>query len=449
MNNNKGPLVGLLLVFIIVIVGIIVYLIVSRVFTGTTNTTSGVAEINYLGLWDDAEIYKPLIAEYEAAHKNVKINYTKVNFNNLQQLSYKGAYQTNVEERLTAGTVDIVRVHQSWVSRLQTQLEPAPADILTGAQAKSLYYPAITDAVVTSTDKVYGAPQIIDGLVLFYNKELLDKAKITDPRTATKDWDVTLATAKKLTTKNSNGTIKTAGINLGSVSNIRSSPEILLLMMTQSNIPVVSLTNQKLTASFASEQTVAAINRFYEFSRAGAWSSRMEDDLQAFSQNRLALMIAPSWRAIDLVAMNANLRFGTLPVPVLPGANPGVPQYLASFWIDVVSKKSKNPREAWAFLKWLGEPAQLRRIYKAQTEKRLIGNPYPIKEMAAEQKDAPFIGAVLEMAPNMKSWALYDNGIWEEVLRTDLLDFDDKGGVTTLDLTKVQTRINDLTFLKK
>jgi ABC-type glycerol-3-phosphate transport system substrate-binding protein len=448
MNNNKGPLIAILFVGIIAIVAFAVFL-ATKLLPGSGTTTTGVAEINYLGVWDESSIYEPLIKEYEGTHANVKIKYTKVSFNNLQQLTYKGAYQTAVEERLANGTVDIVRVHQSWIPRLQAQLEPAPSAVMTGEQAKQLYYPAITDAVVTTSGKVYGSPQIIDGLVLFYNKEILATAQITDPRTATKDWDIMLDTAKKVTVKNANGTIKTAGINLGSVSNVKNAPEILLLMMTQSNIPVVSVNNNQLSATFATDATAAAINRFYEFSRAGAWSSRMEDDLLAFSQGRLAFMIAPSWRAIDIVSMNANLRFDALPLPVLPGANPGVAQYLASFWIDTVSKKSKYTQQSWEFLKWLSEPAQMRRIYKAQTEKRLIGNPYPRIDMAGEQKDAPFIGAIIEMAPSMKSWALYDNGVWEEVLKNELLTFDDKGDVDTATLVKIQTKINDLTFLKK
>ena len=444
--EKKGPLVILLFIGIVAVIAVIALLVSRYLSNGSGGTT--VAQINYLGLWDTEEIYAPLIKEYETAHTNVKITYTKGNFINQDSLTYKGVYQTNAEERIANGTVDIVRVHQTWIPRLLTQLYPAPTDIMTGDQAKALYYPAVYEAITTSSNLVYGSPQIIDGLVLIYNKELFTQAGITDPRTATKDWDVTLVTAQKLAQKNTNGTIKVAGINMGSVSNVRSSPEILITMLTQSAVPLVHIdsTTGKVTAAFATAEGAAAVNRYYEFAKLGAWSSRMEDDLQAFSSGRLAMMIAPSWRIIDLVGMNASLRFDTLPLPVLPGANPDVPQYLASYWIDVVSKKSKYPKESWAFLNWLSEPAQMRRIYKAETEKRLIGNPYPRKDMASEQVNAPYIAAVLEMAPKMKSWPLYDYGIWEKSLRTGLLEFEDKGGVTPDGLKKIQDQINNLTL---
>lgn len=446
MNNKKGPLVALLFVGIVVII-IVIGFLVSKFFRGGTGTTTGEITLNYIGLWDVPEVYDPLIKEYQESHPNIKITYTKATFINQNNFTYKGVFQTSAEERIANGDVDIIRVHQTWIPKLLPQLYAAPADVMTGLQAKELYYPAVYEAIATSKNLVYGAPQIIDGLVLIYNKEIFDKAKL-DPRIATKDWDVTLQTAKALAKKNANGTIAVAGINMGSVSNVRSSPEILLTMLTQSDVPIVSVNpaNGKITASFATDAGAAAINRYYEFAKLGAWSSRMEDDVEAFANGRLAMLIAPSWRIIDLVGMNSSLRFDTLPLPVLPGANPDVPQYLSSFWIDVVSKKSKNPKEAWAFLKWLGEPEQMRRIYKVQTEKRLIGNPYPRKDMATEQASAPYIGAILEMAPRMKSWPLYDYGVWEETFRKGLLEYEDKGGINTTSLMLLQNQINDLTL---
>ncbi len=447
MNNKKGPVIVLLFIAVVAIV-VIIALLISQYFNKDKSSSTGNAEINYIGLWDQKEIYEPLIAEYEAAHPGVKVTYTKASFINQSSLTYKGVYQTDAEERIANGSVDIIRIHQSWIAKLLPQLYPAPTDVMTGAQAKELYYPGIYEAITTSNNLVYASPQIIDGLVLLYNKDLFDKAKITDPRTATQDWDVTLQTAKKLSQKNANGTIKVAGINMGSVSNVTSSPEILLTMLTQADVKVVSVnaTTGKISATFATPQGLAAVNRFYEFGRLGAWSSRMENDLQAFSSGRLAMMIAPSWRVIDIVGMNSSLRFEALPLPVLPGANADVPQFLGSFWIDVVSKKSKYPKESWAFLKWLSEPEQMRRIYKAQTEKRLIGNPYPRKDMADEQKDAPYIGAVITMAPRMKTWPLYDYGIWEETFRKGLLEFEDQGGVSDKGLASLESTINNLTL---
>ena len=261
MDNKKGPLVILLFLGIIIIVVVIVFF-ATKLFGSKSETTSGNADITYLGLWDDEDIYKPLIEEYQTAHPTIKITYTKANFVNQNNMTYKGVYQTNAEERIASGSADIIRVHQTWISKLLPQLYPAPADVLTAAQVKELYYPPIIQAITTSTGSVYGAPQIIDGLVLMYNVDAFSKAGISDPRAATKDWDVTLATAKKLTKKNLSGTLSMGGINMGSVANVRSSPEILLTMLTQAAIPIVTVntTTGKASATFATTEGAAAIN---------------------------------------------------------------------------------------------------------------------------------------------------------------------------------------------
>lgn len=448
MDNKKGPLV--ILLFLVIIVIVVVAIIFASKLFNKGGTTSGNVEISYIGLWDSADIYEPLIQEYQAAHPKIKITYTEADYFSNNNLTYKSTYQTSAEERLINGTSDIIRVHQTWIPKLQAYLSGAPTDIFSGAEAKEIYYTAISDAIVSANNIVYGAPQIIDGLVLIYNKELFARANITDPKNATKDWDVTLVTAKVLAKKNLNGTLSIGGINMGSVANVRSSPEILLTMLTQSAIPIVSVSNAstgKLTASFATDAGAAAINRYYEFAKLGTWSSTMtNDDVQAFQKGKLAMLIAPSWRVINIKAANSALDIDTLPLPILPGANPSVPQFLASYWIDVVSKKSKHPKESWEFLKWLGEPAQLRKLYAAQKAKRGMGNPYPRKDMASEQASEPYIGPVLEMAPRMKSWPLYDYGIWEETLRKGLLEFEDRGGITTSSLQEIQGEINNLTL---
>jgi len=446
--NKKGPVIAILFIAIIGIVGLAAFLATKYFGKGTNGTTGGVVEINYKGLWDNPEIYEPLIKEYEESHPNIKINYTRTSFINLDSFTYKGSHQADVEERLKEGTVDIIRIHQTWIPKYIRYIAPAPKDVITGAEAKKIYYPAIAEGIITK-DQVLASPQTIDGLVLFYNKELFAKSGIIDPVAATKDWDVTLVTAKKLTQIDANGTtLRISGINMGSVSNIQSSPEILLTMLTQAGIEIVTpgktLGTHK--ATFATSEGAAALSRYFEFSKEKVWSTRTKSDLELFASGKLAMYIAPSWRALDIVGMNSNLRFESLTLPVLPGANPNVPQYITSYWVDIVSRNSKHTKESWEFLNWLSQPEQLRKINQAQRDVRLIGNPYPRMDMAEDQKGAPYIGAIIDMAPNMKSWPLYDYGVWEETFRKELLEYEDQGGIAQTNLEKVEDEINKRTL---
>jgi len=439
---NKKVIIAVLIVLIVAFIGIGALLMLrgQSTTTGNTNTT-----LVYWGLWDDPSVYKDLFSEYEAANPKIKIDYIQKtlsrDLNN--NLSYKGIYQTTVDERLKSGGVDIIRVHNSWIPRILSYLSPAPKTLFSEQTAKENYYPAIYESIASSNGNVYSAPQSIDGLVLFYNKTLFAQANIATPP---QNWDEVLTIAKALTKKNGTN-ITQAGINLGASTNSLHAFEIALLMMTQSDVAVVSPESNKLKASFATNEAVAAINSYFAYSKTHeVWTNRLANDFTLFSEGKLAMMIAPSWRANELFIANSALDFDVAPVPVLPGANRDTPQYLASYWTDIVPKSSKNATEAWKLLAWLSEPEQLRKINAAQSKVRLFGGAYPLTSMKSELANTPFTKTILEMAPNMKAWPLYDYGSWELLFKNKLSEWEIKGSISLTELTSVQDELNSTVF---
>ncbi len=438
---NRRVLIIVLVILVLGIIGIGAYIFLRPQAANPT----GKVTITYWGLWDDASVYKDLFTEYEVANSNVKIEYIQKSLtrdlNN--NLSYKGLYQTTVDERLKSGGIDIIRVHNSWIPRIIVSLAPAPKTLFSEQKVKEDYYPAIYEAITSTNGNVYGAPQIIDGLVLFYNKTLFAEKKIAAPP---KNWDEMVTISKALTKVNGT-TITQAGINLGSGSNSVTAFENALLMMTQANVPLVTTSTTGIKASFATSEATAAINSFFSYSKIhNSWSNRLVTDLDLFTEGKLAMMIAPSWRANDVFAANATLDFDITTVPVLPGANRDTPQYLASYWIDVVPKVSKNSTEAWKLLAWLSQPEQLRKINAAQSKIRLFGAPYPLTSMKSELANTPYSKTILEMAPSMKSWPLYDYGAWELSFKEKLTEWEVKSVVTINDLETLQEDLNKTVF---
>jgi ABC-type glycerol-3-phosphate transport system substrate-binding protein len=439
----------LAIVAIIVVIIIVLLLVFLQVQNGSRKPTNGTVTINFWGLWDEAQVYEPLFKEYESKNPNVKIVYTQKRFGNTDNYSYKGQYQTTVDERLKDGTVDIVRVHQSWIPRIIGNLAPAPQSLFNERSVKANYYPAISEIITTTKGEVYGAPSTIDGLVLIYNKDIFAREGITSPPT---NWDEVIAISKKIT-KTQNGQITQAGINLGAGSNTLHPFEIVLLMMTQSDVNIASIPSgsQTVKATFATTEAAAAVNSYLDYSKKHAvWSTRLNNDLQTFAEGKLGMIIVPSWRAIEITNLNSKLSFDIAPVPVFPGANADTPQYVASYWIDVVPKKSPNSTEAWKLLSWLSEPEQLRKVYNEQKKVRLLGNVYPRVDMANELSDTPYAKVIVQMAPRMKSWPLYDYGIWEEEFKKFLISNEAAGKtVNTGDLERLQSSLNSLIFDKK
>ena len=59
----------------------------------------------------------------------------------------------------------------------------------------------------------------------------------------------------------------------------------------------------------------------------------MPDSIDAFIQEKVAMIIIPSWEILKIKTLNSNLNFKVIPVPKLPQANPLT---IASYWVDGV-----------------------------------------------------------------------------------------------------------------
>ena len=88
------------------------------VFGGDCDQTNSGKEITltYWGIWEPKEVIQPLIEKYQTEHPNIKIDY--------QVRETKDYFETIQARMSTELTPDIIRVHNSWVPYLQTDLSP-------------------------------------------------------------------------------------------------------------------------------------------------------------------------------------------------------------------------------------------------------------------------------------------------------------------------------------
>ena len=127
------------------------------------------------------------------------------------------------------------------------------------------------------------------------------------------------------------------------------------------------------------------------------------------------MIIAPSWQVSEIKAINPDLNFKVAPAPVLPSANFA----WATYWAEAVPLTSKNPVEAWKFIKYLSSPDVLQKMYAGASQIRALGEPYPLISLASTLANDPLAGPFVTQGPNYKSWYLadrtYDDGINDEL----------------------------------
>lgn len=358
----------------------------------------GPITLTYWGLWEDDNLIRPLIAEYQSKHPNISINYERKS-----SVNYRTRVQTQIREGVGP---DVFRIHNSWLPMFQSDLAPAPAEVFTSADYKNMFYPVASDSFIKG-NAIYGAPMEIDGLALFINVDMLNGIGGNPP----KNWQEFIDAATKMTVKDATG-IKTAGAALGTASNVDHWSDILGLLLFQQ--PSVDLTN-------VATSQVAEVMRFYTGfvtnPKRKTWDVNLPTSTDMFAEGRLGFYFAPSWRAHELRIANPNLKFKVVPVPQLSGRTVA----WATFWGEVVSSKSKNPLEAWKFVKYLTSSEAEKMAYQEAAKVRLFGEPYSLVALSAEIAADPIAGAFVQQGPNYKFWYLssrtFDNGINDEMIK--------------------------------
>lgn len=385
-------------VFALLLIGLI---LLGRFVFGLVTGASAVT-LSYWGLWENEAIIRPVIADFEASHPKIKIMYVKQS-------------QKQYRERLAAAIArgegpDVFRFHNTWVPMLRDELATVPAKIMSVAQFNQTFYPvAVADLV--GGQAIYGLPLMIDGLGLYYNEDLFAAAGVSAPAT----WEDVINMVPKLTVKNGSG-ITTSAIALGTTGNVEHASDILATMMMQNGV------NLREPTGTPAEEALIFYRKFADPSDpVYTWNETLDNSIYAFAMGRVAMILAPSWRAFEIKQINPSIRFKIAPIPQLPGNT----VTWASYWAEGVNAKSKYQKQAWEFAAYLTGKQAASKLYTEAAKARLFGEPYGRIDMAAGVAGDPYVGAFIKQAPNAKSFPLasrtFDNGLNDKLI-TYLMD---------------------------
>ncbi len=352
--------------------------------------------LTYWGLWEPSSVMQEIINEFHDQNPGIKIEYA--------QQSHK-EYRERLQSAIARSEgPDIFRFHNTWVPMFRDELDKVPADVYSAGDFQDTFYPVAANDL-RSGGTFVGIPLEVDGLALLYNKKIFQAAGKSPPT----NWEELRKTAFDLTVRDQSGRIQTAGAALGTTGNIDHWPDILALMMYQNGADLNDPTD-KLAADALLFYTL-----FFRSDKV--WDATFPNSTQAFASGKLAMMFAPSWRILEIQALNSQLEFGVLPVPLLPNSN----VTWASYWVEGVSSSSEYKPEAWKFLKFLSSKETLEKLYQAASNERAIGEPYSRTDMSELLKDDPLVGAYISQAPTAKSWYLssstHDNGINDRIIK--------------------------------
>ena len=372
------------------------------------------ATITYWGLWEDSSTIQTAIADFQTANPKIKVQYVKQS---------PRQYRERLQAAITRGDgPDVFQFHNTWVPMLKSELSPAPATFMTTAEFSTTFYPVASSDLVGG-QAIYGAPLMFDGLGLYYNEDLFTSAGVTPPTT----WPELLDIVPRLTVK-TDMQIQQSAIALGTSGNVENFSDIVGLMMMQNGARLTNPTGKE------AEDTLTFYRKFANpTDPVYTWNETMDNSIYAFAIAKVAMILAPSWRAFDVKQINANLHFKIAPVPQLPGNTVN----WASYWAGGVSAKSKNQAAAWVFLKYLIGRDTVTKLYAEEAKTRLFGAPYARVDLGSTITSDPYVGAYIQGAPTAKSFPLasrtFDNGINDKLIQyiTDAVNAVGQGTAAT------------------
>ncbi len=388
---------------------------------GGQTTTDQNITLEYWGLWELESNMTEAIKTYEDQNPGIKVQYVKQ--------SHKD-YRERLQTALKSGSgPDLFRFHASWTPMFVQDLSPMPASVYSPSDFKSVFYP-VAAAQLQNNNQIMGIPLMYDGLVLFYNTDIFAAAGEKPPAT----WAELRVLAGKLTLKE--GTeIKRAGVALGNATNVEHFADIIALLMIQNGADL----------NFPNTAEGRDALLFYTnfVTKDKVWNELMPSSTLAFSRGDVAMMLAPSWRAHEIAALNPGLKFSAAPLPQLSNSRIA----WASYWAEGVSEKSTYKDQAWKLLAYLSSEAGLQKMYATQAQSRSFGEPYPRVGMADGMANHAIIGPLLQDAPFARGWYMssftHDNGLNDQIIKyyenavTEVV----KGGTPQAALETLQTGI--------
>jgi ABC-type glycerol-3-phosphate transport system substrate-binding protein len=348
------------------------------------------------GLWEDERIMQPLITDYEKQHPNVHIKYIK---------KTPQDYRDTLTLRIKNGSgnaPDIFRYHNTWLPMLLSAgiIAPLSSDVITPEEFKKDYYP-VMQADLVRNGGIYGIPLSGDTLALFINTQIFKDAGMNAPA----NWENFITTAKKLTKKDPDTQkIKVAGAALGLYDNITHAPDIISLLFAQQGVDLQGLKDN--------DKEMGAlryyINNFGRKDKENVWDETLANSKLAFAEGKLAMYFGYSWDVFDIQEKNQNLAFGIYPVP----ANYQRNNSIASYWVEGVSSKSPNQKEALAFMHYLAQKETEEKFYTEAAKVRDFGEPYARVDLADTLKDNKIVYPFVSQLKDAKS-TIFSSSTWD------------------------------------
>lgn len=404
-----------------------VLIIFSLVFTACLRkqevevVKSEAVTLTFYGLFDNEDLYAPIIKSFELENKNVTIIYKK--------FTDPESYLSLIVNELAEGKgPDIFMLHNTWFPDNYKKLKAAPSSIVTPETFRNAFVQVAADEMIipdsNNIEQIYGAPTYVDTLALYYNQEQLNDA-VPERGKPASTWAGIVGDVMELNKQdNSYERFKRSGIAMGRADNILRSFDILMLLFLQNKVNFY--TDDLKNVDFANDESaVTALDIYSSFgipSKANySWNKYIADadsaekEITTFARGKVSMIFGYSYTYEDILneisrlkslgedVIDVNtIKIQEVPQMFDPSTSSETRKTYASYFAPVVARTSENSDLAWKFIASL--VSETNQIYLNENTHRPSGR----RSLISSQSQDPIYGAFADQVGYAQSIPMYN-----------------------------------------
>jgi ABC-type glycerol-3-phosphate transport system substrate-binding protein len=342
MNNNLSP-------FQMFFFGILVVIIVTSVsIFALQRTTGGGARVVEVDMWGtiDSDTFFRLQSEINTNQKNALVN---INYREIPENQFESVF---VEALASGNGPDLVLIPDFLFVKQENKLYEIPYQTFPQQTFKNTFVEG--SEFLLSSFGIKAFPYILDPMVMYWNRTLLNQAGISLPPT---QWEQFTTMTPSLVVKDTGtSAISKAAVALGEFRNVNHAKEILINLIQQAGNPVIvreylSETSEAVYSSilpdrqsYAVAPVNAALNFFTQFSNPTreiySWNRALPQSQDMFLSNDLAFYFGFASEYNILRQKNPNLNFDVSVMPQSGGTE--IKSVLGKMHVIGVVKNSKK-----------------------------------------------------------------------------------------------------------
>lgn len=404
---------------------LIILLGLIQIFT-CSHKKDEVVVIKFWAMGSEAEQITKIMPEFEKKYPNIKVK--------VQQIPWTAAQEKLITAFASDNTPDICQLGNTWIPQFAAL--NAIIDLSEFIAKSKIIKPEYFFSGVWETNiidnKIYGIPWYVDTRLMFYRKDVFQKAGFNEPP---KNWKELYQLCKKIKDLNDDKEkypifIPTNEWNTFIIFGLQAGAELLTENNTLGNF------NSK-----EFKESFDFLIKFHKENLTPLGMMQVTNVYQAMAEEYISIYFSGPWNIPEFkkwMIGNLSDKWSTAPMPGYKNEYPGLS--LAGGSSLVIFKNSKYKKEVWKLIEFLSEPEMQLKVFKLTNNLPSVINAWKDSSLSEDIYMKAFYLQLQNVVPTPKIPE------WEQIVYSKLqqyAEFAARGVITTEEaLIKLDEDVN-------